>query len=167
MKRFLLTSVSLIGLAAGVAPAQATLVFSSGTPGLYTYDVATSGTYDIYAAGAQGGSNTAGAAGGNGAYMGGGVYLGAGTILDILVGGTGGSGTTGGGGGGGGSFVVNAAGTVPLVVAGGGSGAGGISFAVGRGGVTGSYGYLLHTSPERFFLHRAPLSDSLSARNRG
>jgi hypothetical protein len=27
--------------------------------------------------------------------------------------------------------------------------------------------YLLHTSPERFFLHRAPLSDSLSARNRG
>jgi hypothetical protein len=97
------------------------------TPGIQTYTIGTSGTYDITADGAEGGSTLL-ASGGSGAAVSGDVYLQAGTKLEIVVGGEGGNSTIGGGGGGGGSFVIetyNGSATVDtiLAVAGGGGGA--------------------------------------------
>jgi hypothetical protein len=123
-----------------------------------TFTVATTGTYDITAFGGQGGQggNPTGGTGGLGAEIGGDFSLTQGEILQIVVGGYGGSGTAGdgGGGGGGGSFVIetfNGSSTVdaPLVIAGGGGGGGfngnASGFQGGGGqtsgsGQTGSYG---------------------------
>ena len=109
------------------------------TPGTVTLTVATTGTYDITAYGASGGSSLAGFAyvsGGPGATIGGNVVLTQGETIEIIDGAEGatGSGSTGGGGGGG-AFVCEVEGSVlvPLVVAGGGGGAG----YYGNGG----YGY--------------------------
>lgn len=91
-----------------------------------TYTITVTGTYDIDAAGAQGGDGRSTAdAGGLGAIIDGDVFLTAGTELGIVVGGVGGNGetTTFGGGGGGGTFVFVVGATNPLIVAGGGGGA--------------------------------------------
>ena len=98
--------------------------------------ITTTGTYDVTAAGGQGGSNAdIGAAGGLAATSGGDIFLQSGAVLEIVVGGAGGNSTFAGGGGGGGSFVIeinNGSGTVDVneVIAGGGGGAG----IVGAGG---------------------------------
>jgi hypothetical protein len=111
---------------------------SSGTTQYIT--VGTTGTYDITAYGAQGGTggynnqiNTTkigvGGQAGLGAKIGGDFSLTAGDTLEIVVGGQGGHGDyTGGGsgGGGGGTFVFDLRGTVTttLLIAGGGGGGG-------------------------------------------
>ena len=98
--------------------------------------ITTTGTYDVTAAGGQGGSNAdIGEAGGLAATSGGDIFLQSGAVLEIVVGGAGGNSTFAGGGGGGGSFVIeinNGSGTVDVneVIAGGGGGAG----IVGAGG---------------------------------
>jgi len=89
-----------------------------------TFTVPSTGMYQIIAYGAQGGSSTVGASqtpGGKGGEIGGNFLLTGGEVIDIYVGGAGGS-TGFNGGGGGGTFVVGPANT-PLVVAGGGGGA--------------------------------------------
>ena len=86
----------------------------------------TTGTYDITAYGAQGGGNFLLSAGGLGAEASAYFNLTAGELLDIFVGGQGGSGNLPGdwgGGGGGASFVFVDSPFAPLVVAGGGGGA--------------------------------------------
>ena len=98
------------------------------SPGIQTYTIGTSGTYDITADGAQGGAYSS-YSGGKGAEVSGDVYLQHGTKLEIVVGGMGGSQPYQGAGGGGGSFVIetyNGTTTVDtiLAVAGGGGGAG-------------------------------------------
>jgi hypothetical protein len=109
--------------------------------------VATGGTYDITAYGAQGGAS-AGVSGGAGAEVGGDFTLTAGERLEIVVGGAGGYGQTSpgdgsAGGGGGGSFVLastnGGASYQLLLAAGGGGGAyieigGNASFAAGASG---------------------------------
>ena len=102
---------------------------------LVDFTIPTTDTYQIIAYGAQGGSGVGCinicnspiipvGPGGRGAEIGGDFLLTAGEVLQIAVGGTGGTPTTlGGGGGGGGSFVVGP-GNMPLVVAGGGGGGG-------------------------------------------
>jgi len=119
--------------------------FSSGTPGIHTYTIGTSGTYDITADGAQGGADgRPDQFGGAGASVGGDVYLQEGTQLEIVVGGEGGGGGfLSAGGGGGGSFVIEVGGSsisddTILAVAGGGGGGGG--FGDGGGGRTGPTG---------------------------
>jgi hypothetical protein len=85
--------------------------------------ISVTGTYDITAFGAQGGGGDSLFLLGDGAEATGDIVLNAGTVLDILVGGEGGTGRNGGGGGG--SFVVEeGAPDFPLVVAGGGGGSG-------------------------------------------
>ena len=74
------------------------------TPGIQTYTIGTSGTYDITADGAEGGGSVNYYPGGAGAAVGGDIYLQAGTKLEIVVGGKGESEESAGGGGGG-SFV--------------------------------------------------------------
>jgi PEP-CTERM motif len=101
--------------------AFATTTFSfSGSEQQFT--APETGMYLITAFGAAGGGSTIGTreSGGKGAEIGGDFDLTAGEVLDIYVGGVGGSANFGGGGGGG-SFVVE--GTTPLVVGGGGGGA--------------------------------------------
>jgi len=122
------------------------------SPGIQTYTIGTSGTYDITANGAQGGSahefSPSAGFGGAGASVGGDVFLQAGTVLEIVVGGEGGSNTVnqGGGGGGGGSFVIetfNGTSTVDTILAVAGGGGGGAytnGGAVGRTGPTGGNG---------------------------
>jgi hypothetical protein len=123
-RTFLLVGASAMALAATSAEA---LTFAyTGT--IQHYTVATTGIYDVVAAGAHGGSNYQ-SVGGQGIAIGAHVALTAGTMLDIVV---------GGGfkrfdddgyyannpGGGGGSFVL--AGTAsPVVIGGGGGGAAG------------------------------------------
>src|SRR5205807_3578333 len=88
---------------------RAATINYSGT--IVTYTAPTPGTYNIVAAGAQGGSSGPGTPGGLGAIISGDVFLTAGTILDIVVGGmptracSRGGCLDGGGGGGGGTFV--------------------------------------------------------------
>ena len=75
------------------------------SPGITTYTVGTSGTYEITADGAQGGgSKISNSVGGLGAGVGAEVFLQAGATLEVVVGGEGQS--FGDGGGGGGSFVI-------------------------------------------------------------
>lgn len=110
---------------------------------IQTYTITTTGTYDLLAAGAQGGAFNANQ-GGRGATVSGNVFLTAGTALGVIVGGVGGDGSGANGtGGGGGSFVfidVNANG-IPdaadtlLLAAGGGGGASGVGSGNG-GGIT-------------------------------
>ncbi len=124
MRPLLLAGTSLLAVSASVASASATAFTYTG--GFQTFTVPTSGTYDILADGAQGGSsmfNQNVAAGGLGAEVGGDFALTEGEVLRIAVSGAGGagSGNLSNGGGGGGSFVVGPGGA-PLVIAGGGGG---------------------------------------------
>jgi Hint domain len=101
--------------------------------------VSASGTYDITAYGAQGGSGSGGQAGGSGAEYGGNFNLTAGEKLEVVTGGAGaaGTGTDGGGGGGGGSFVLantGAGGSYQLLLAAGGGGGGAQAAPGGAGG---------------------------------
>ena len=120
-RRLLLTGASALAMIAG---AQAG-TWDFGYSGSVTFWTApATGSYDVTAWGAQGGSALSG--GGLGAEMGGDITLAQGTTLGVLVGGQGGNDTFGygyAGGGGGGSFVfVNP--STPLVAAGGGGGGG-------------------------------------------
>ncbi len=106
-----------------------------------TYSITSSGTYDITAAGAQGGGSS-NDSGGLGAIIDANVYLTAGTQLDVVVGGEGANGAYGdlyGGGGGGGTFVWIDASTSPLIVAGGGGGAAWAN-SNGGSGLSGTFG---------------------------
>ncbi len=126
-------SKTLWTMAAGImlfaCPTFADTIIYSGS--VQTYTVGATGLYDITAYGAAGGTGGLGFSGGAGAEMGGDFNLTAGEVLDIYVGGTGGSGDAGGGGGG--TFVVLGAspGGTPLVVAGGGGGGGVFDFGSG------------------------------------
>jgi hypothetical protein len=122
-----------------VAQGQTTINYTGST---VLWTVPETGTYDITAFGAQGGTSGLGASGGKGAEIGGDFSLTAGEQLSIAVGGVGGSGGGGdGGGGGGGSFVTSSG--LKLVIAGGGGGganrAGG--FGPGLIGLNGGYSY--------------------------
>jgi hypothetical protein len=145
MKQLLLGGATLLALAASGPAARATLFDFTYSGSLVTFTVPTTDTYQILAFGAQGGSGTfAGGvgAGGRGAEIGGDFNLTAGEILQIVVGGAGGTGAgNGAGGGGGGSFVVGP-GNTPLVIAGGGGGGGGFvgTGLPGQGGLTGQDG---------------------------
>ena len=90
-----------------------------------SWQVPTSGNYDITAYGAQGGGGSSGQGAGEGAEVSGQVYLTGGTTLQIVVGGTGISGLNAGAGsgGGGGSFVYETVSSL-LAAAGGGGGLG-------------------------------------------
>lgn len=124
MKRLLLATAFAVATA---TPAAAITFTYTGS--IVTWTVPADGTYTITATGAQGGQgrNLSFApvfTGGRGARVGADIVLTAGTILQIAVGGQGGSSfssTGGGGGGGGGSFVVGP-GNTALLVAGGGGG---------------------------------------------
>ena len=140
-------SATTTGTNAG-SPATESYALSVTTPTATTftytghvvdYTVPYSGVYDIIAYGAQGGSGDGGS-GGLGVEIGGEVSLTAGEVLQIAVGGAGGSGTpyNGADGGGGGSFVV-APGNTPLVIAGGGGG-GGYDDGTAASGVTSTNG---------------------------
>jgi hypothetical protein len=106
-------------LAAAGAANAATFGF---TDTVQTYDVLTTGVYDITAAGGQAGGGFTG-----GAVIGGDVHLEAGEILTLLVGGEGSNTDYGGAGGGGGTFVSSSPAGPDnpanlLLVAGGGGG---------------------------------------------
>jgi hypothetical protein len=122
MRRHVTTAAfALIGLAAaGQAGAMPFTYIGS----IATYDVTTSGAYQITAYGAQGGTEP-GAPAGLGAEVSGDVYLTSGTVLSIVVGGQGNVDTVNqtGGGGGGGSFVYMSPSSL-LAAAGGGGGTG-------------------------------------------
>ena len=97
--------------------------------------VGVSGDYALTVDGAEGGAGSSGF-GGLGAAVGGDVFLQAGTVLEIVVGGEGGSPVMGldyGGGGGGGSFVFDTSSGAILAIAGGGGGGG--AFFGANGGV--------------------------------
>jgi hypothetical protein len=111
----------------------------SYTGGIQTVTIGASGTYDIIVDGAEGGSGSASGPG-LGAVVSGDIYLAAGTVLEIVVGGEGGS-LPFSGGGGGGSFVIETNNGTSIVdtilaVAGGGGGGSYNSTGVGGGGVT-------------------------------
>jgi hypothetical protein len=96
--------------------------------------ISTTGTYELTAYGAVGGGGSSGTSGGDGAEVSADFVLPAGTVLELIVGGIGGSGVRLGypgvaGGGGGGSFIIEtfngtSAVDTPLLVAGGGGGGG-------------------------------------------
>ena len=87
--------------------------------GIQYWTVPSTGTYEIYAAGAQGGGS-----GGYGALMSGSFQLQAGDVLKIVVGQMGSAAPASvGNGGGGGTFVAFSDNT-PIIVAGGGGGTG-------------------------------------------
>jgi Glycine rich protein len=126
MKRFLLAGASLLALLAG-SPADAATVMFGYTGAIVPYVIPVTGTYQIIAWGAEGGSSPGAAVGGLGAEIGGDVSLTANTRLEILVGQMGAPGKEKyAGGGGGGSFVFLTVGDAPIVAAGGGGGAGGV-----------------------------------------
>jgi hypothetical protein len=135
----LLARIAFLGLAASSAVARATPFDFTYSGSLVDFTVPATGTYQVLAFGAQGGSFVSGnifGPGGLGAEIGGDFGLTAGEILQIAVGGAGSS--TGGGGG---SFVVGS-GSTPLVIAGGGGGGGRIGGTglPGGGGLTGQNG---------------------------
>ena len=149
-KTLLLVGASTMALSATSAEAL-TFVYT-GTVQHYT--VATTGTYNLVAAGARGGSGfdlssstPALVGGGQGIAIGANVKLTAGTVLDIVVGGAGSDGrpSTGfvvpvSGGGGGGSFIVTGSGSA-VVIGGGGGGSGIVgSFGGNSGGGSASSG---------------------------
>ena len=124
----MLAGVSVLAILAGTTVSDAASF--SYTDSIVTYTIPDTGTYDLKAAGAQGGDSFFGllntkkfGTGGKGALMEGTFSFIAGDILRILVGGAGGLGMSAGGGGGG-SFIATLA-NAPLLVAGGGGGAGG------------------------------------------
>jgi hypothetical protein len=125
MKMLLLAGTALLAFAASVPAARAQRVNFTYTGELVTWTVPETGTYQIIAFGAQGGSCTAPAtgsvgAGGLGAEIGGDFVLSKGEVLQVAVGGAGEDNCAAGGGG---SFVVGPNNT-PLVIAGGGGGGG-------------------------------------------
>jgi hypothetical protein len=144
-------AVAILGaLAASAMPVSAHAATYSYDGTIDSYIVATTGIYDVYAAGAQGGGNL-NSAGGLGATVEGDVLLNAGDTLRIAVGGAGIDGFSYTGGwassGGGGSFVFY--GAVPsaanaFAVAGGGGGAGyysgGENGGAGQAGINGGNG---------------------------
>jgi hypothetical protein len=149
-KLLLLGGATLLALAASEPAAHAQRVDFTYTGKLVTFTVPKTGTYQIIAFGAQGGSGTClegvfacptPGAGGRGAEIGGNFLLTAGEVLQIAVGGAGSNGVDSGGGGGGGSFVVGP-GNTPLIIAGGGGGgaASGATPLPGQGGLTGPDG---------------------------
>jgi hypothetical protein len=89
--------------------------------GIQDWTVPITGSYQIQAYGASGGSQQPYGAGGNGAMMQGTFMLTAGTVLQILVGQMGENGQAYTSGAGGGSFVVLSNNTALLVAAGGGT----------------------------------------------
>jgi hypothetical protein len=122
MRRHLLAGTSLLAIIVAGSGAEATLFSYSGA--IVDYTVPTTGTYEITAAGAQGGDNGL-AAGGLGASVRFLIPLTSGDLIEIAVGGGGSSAP--GGGGGGGSFVFDVTTNAVLAIAGGGGGAGGFS----------------------------------------
>lgn len=109
--------------AALVTATPASAITFSYTGTIVSWEVPATGTWEIVAVGAQGGTpmpEQQPFIGGLGALAGGLFELSAGTILQLAVGGMGRGGETGGGGGGG-SFVVGP-GATPLVIGGGGGG---------------------------------------------
>jgi hypothetical protein len=145
MKRLLLAGTTF-ALAASGSVARADPIDFTYTGSLVDFTVLATGTYQILAFGAQGGSGPncvlgvcgIGGPGGLGAEIGGDFNLTASETLQIAVGGAGQ--TVGGGGGG--SFVVGP-GNTPLVIAGGGGGGGTFFNAIpfpGQGGLTGPDG---------------------------
>ena len=135
--------------------AQATVIDFPYTGTIETYTIPTTGTYDITAYGAEGGSNytSSSLVGGSGAEINGDVSLTRGEILQILTGGAGHPGLLsnegGGGGGGGGSFVALGSPfsqSSLLLVAGGGGGVGG--FGRSNGGMAGALSDASGGSPD-------------------
>jgi hypothetical protein len=107
----------LVMLAILVAGPSARADSISYTGAVATFDVTTTGTYVITAAGAQGGSGVGGAIGGSGAVITADAFLTAGTMLQVVVGGMGETGNFDGfwgGGGGGGTFIFLSGATQPL-----------------------------------------------------
>lgn len=143
-RRFTLAAVIVaITVLLAFTPSSAHATNFVFTGGIVDYTVSASGTYDITAAGAQGGSDHY-SPGGMGAILGGDIYLSSGTELQIAVGGQGGTGSCCNigpvdGGGGGGSFVVYFNNT-PLLIAGGGGGADYYPNQGGLPGLTGTSG---------------------------
>ncbi len=136
MRSLLLAGATLLA----ISTAQATTYSYTGA--IQTFVVTTTGSYNILALGAQGGSSyVAGGnyvAGGKGAKVGGDFALTAGHTIQIAVGGKGANPTAGsvGGGGGGGSFIYDLTATLLLLVAGGGGGAAYGTWAGGAGSAT-------------------------------
>ena len=127
MKKFFSKTVSA-AVAAAVFAAMSQSANAgtlSYTGAIQQYTVTSSGTYHFSVAGAQGGASGDGDYGGDGALVSGDVHLTAGTVLDIVVGGQGGTGNVSegyGGGGGGGSFVyVDSVNSLLFAAGGGGS----------------------------------------------
>lgn len=89
---------------------------------LQTFTVTTTGVYLLSAAGAQGGKGDT--SGGDGALLSGDFDLTAGMVLDIVVGGQGGTFAGDAGGGGGGTFIYIKGSNTLLLAAGGGGGGG-------------------------------------------
>jgi hypothetical protein len=119
-----LAGTAFLGLATAGSAAIATPFHFTYTGSLVNFTVPITGTYQILAFGAQGGSvNFLGmvANGGRGAEIGGDFSLTAGESLQIAVGASGSTVGLVSGGGGGGSFV-GGPGNRPLVIAGGGAG---------------------------------------------
>jgi hypothetical protein len=144
MKQLLLAGTAVLGLVASGLAVRATPIDFTYTGSLVDFRVPATGSYQIVAYGAQGGSAVDGtlvSPGGLGAEVGGDFDLTAGEELQIAVGGSGADGSRAGGGG---SFVV-APGKTPLIIAGGGGGAGFLllmppTILPGRDGLTGTEG---------------------------
>jgi hypothetical protein len=132
----------IVATAFGAASAEATTFGYTGS--VQTFDVTQTAEYQTVAAGAQGGTDSYSFytfAGGYGAVLTGDVELTSGTVLNIVVGGQGGSYSTEYGcacGGGGGSFVYTSL-SNPILIAGGGGGAGENGSVGGAGQLT-TYG---------------------------
>lgn len=125
LRTFLLTGASALAMALALALAatSAEALTFVNTGSVQHYTVATTGIYDVVAAGARGSVGNASnfpGSGGAGIAIGAHVSLTAGSLLDIIV-------------GGGGSFFL--AGMASPVVIGGGAGAGGVSGYSGGGGI--------------------------------
>jgi hypothetical protein len=141
MRSLLLAGATLLA----ISTAQATTYSYTGA--MQSFVVATTGSYNILALGAEGGGDYV--AGGKGAKVGGDFALTAGHTIQVAVGGKGVNTTSGnvGGGGGGGSFIYDLTAALLLLAAGGGGGAvantagGAGSATLGGAGVGGTGGF--------------------------
>ena len=132
MRKLGVATSAAFSLALGATAAHAGKTDFDFTGTVVDFTAPTTGLYSITAFGAQGGNG-----GGFGAEIGGTLSLTAGDILEIAVGGQGGS-VGGTGGGGGGTFVFDETTDTLLVAAGGGGGRGFVSN--GGAGQTGEDG---------------------------
>ncbi len=130
--KLLQAMAAVLALNAWQPQAQAETIEFNYSGDMTTWTVPTTGTYNIVAYGAAGGSVFAGATGGFGAQVGGSFNLMANQVLRIAVGGAGQDGSYGSGGGGG-SFVVFDVDNAILAIAGGGGGGGGFYANTGPG----------------------------------